>query len=232
MGYVGSSSSICSVAYFVATTSPVTDSLNQAPTDRLRQQEHKRRFSPGEGLSSREKQIVRNLRRHYEQEGHEALHQQQRLSTEQIEKQQWEAERQLRAEATITAAQTSTQMNAEFRRMAEKNEFNRIQRQEFAIQTEEANDGQRQIYAQEAGEEVWRRGNASCTWFTASRTVCTLRVWTLPLECPLLRHLNLIFKDSYAMPNWIEGDTSKSTMNSASLLQKGIAARSRIVSGV
>ena len=45
--------------------------------------------------------------------------------------QQWEAERQLRAAATILAAQASTQLNPEFRRMeydtsTEKDEFNRI----------------------------------------------------------------------------------------------------------
>ena len=48
------SSSTSAVTDCVATTMPVTDSLNQAPRDRLRQQEHKRRFSPGEGRSSRE----------------------------------------------------------------------------------------------------------------------------------------------------------------------------------
>ena len=62
--------------------------------------------------------------------------------------QQWEAQRQLRAEASKVAAQTSTQLNAEFRMM------------EYDIQAEEAIDAQRHVYAQEAGEEVRRPENA------------------------------------------------------------------------
>ena len=51
----------------------------------------------------------------------------------------------------------------EYDTSAEKDEFNRIQMQEFAIQAEEALDAPKHIYAQEAGEEVRRRKNASCT---------------------------------------------------------------------
>ena len=59
--------------------------------------------------------------------------------------QQLEAERERHAEATRIAPQTSTQLNAEFRMMeydtsAEKDEFNGIRMQEFAIQAEEAID--------------------------------------------------------------------------------------------
>ena len=53
--------------------------------------------------------------------------------------------RQLPAEASILAAQTSTQLNVrkvEYDTSAEKDEFNRIQMQEFAIQAEEAFDAQ------------------------------------------------------------------------------------------
>ena len=82
--------------------------------------------------------------------------------------QQWEAERQLHAEASTTAAQTSTQLNAEFRAVehdtsAEKDQLNRIQMQEFAIHAEEATDAQRQLCAQDAGEEIRRHDNASGT---------------------------------------------------------------------
>ena len=55
---IGSSSSTCLVTEYVAPTIPVTDSLNRAPRYWLRRQEHKRRFSEGEGWSSRERKIV------------------------------------------------------------------------------------------------------------------------------------------------------------------------------
>ena len=156
--------------------------------------------------------------------GHEAFQQQQRPEEEQLAQQQWEADRQLRAEATIIAAQTSSQLHAEFRMMeydtsTEKGEFNRIQMQEFAIQTEDAFDAQRPVYAQAGGEEVKRRKNASCTGVEKPRE----HIWNPLPRVRLLMQPNLIFKDSYAMPNWSAGITSRGTMNSgASLLQKGI----------
>ena len=69
----GSSSSTCSGKAFVASAIPVADSMSQAPRDRLRQQE---------SWSSREEQIVRNVRRYYKHKGHDALHQQQRSHEE------------------------------------------------------------------------------------------------------------------------------------------------------
>ena len=49
--------------------------------------------------------------------------------------QQWESEREFRAEASLIAVQNSTQLNAEFRMMeydisSEKDEFHRLQMQE------------------------------------------------------------------------------------------------------
>ena len=78
-------------------------------------------------------------RSYYTHEGHDALDQQQHPFEEQMAQQQWEAERQLCAEATIIATQSSAQLNAEFRMMehdtsAVVDEFNRIQMQELAIQ--------------------------------------------------------------------------------------------------
>ena len=72
---IGSSSTPCSETEFVATTIPVTDSMNQAPKERLWQRGHKRRFPPGEGCSSREANRSRSWTI---LQGHEALHQQQR----------------------------------------------------------------------------------------------------------------------------------------------------------
>ena len=82
--------------------------------------------------------------------------------------QHWKADQRLRAEATRLAAQTSTQMNAEFRAVeydasAEMDELNGIHMQEFAIKALEAVDAQKHIFAQEAGAEVRRRENASYT---------------------------------------------------------------------
>ena len=44
-----------------------------------------------------------------------------------------------------------------------RNEFNRIQMQDFAIQAEEATGAQKQIRAQEAWKEIGQRENAPCT---------------------------------------------------------------------
>ena len=142
---------------------------------------------------------------------------------------QWEAERQLPAEASIFAAQTSTQLNVrivEYDTSAEKDEFNRIQMQEFAIQAEEAFDAQRQIFAQEAGEEVRRRGNVSCTSVNYLYNKLNSQSLEFFIHGSALRQ-------SHAMPNWSAGITSKSTINSlASLLQKGIACKIANFSGV
>ena len=57
--------------------------------------------------------------------------------------------------------------------------------QEFAIQAEEVSGAQKQIYAQEAGGEVRRRENASCTLFNHrenklhSGPFCSLRFCTV-----------------------------------------------------
>ena len=61
----------------------------------------------------------------------------------------------------------------EYETSAEKDELNRIQMQEFAIQAEEALDAQRQLYIQDAGEEIRRPENASGT---ISRASCRIRV--------------------------------------------------------
>ena len=55
--------------------------------------------------------------RYYKQKNHEALHQQRSIPEEQLQQQQRDDQRNLSAEATIHAAQTSTQLNAEFRVM-------------------------------------------------------------------------------------------------------------------
>ena len=67
--------------------------------------------------SSKEEQIDRCIRRHYNHKGHDALHQQRSLHEEQSVQQQRDAQRNLRAEASIFAAETPTQLNAEFRVM-------------------------------------------------------------------------------------------------------------------
>ena len=52
------SSSTCSVTDYVATTILASDSTQLAPRNRLRQQDHKRRFSSGEGWNSRENRSI------------------------------------------------------------------------------------------------------------------------------------------------------------------------------
>ena len=102
---------------------------------------------------NRKTQIVRHVRRRDKQIGHEALHQQRSLHEEKLVQQQRDAQRNLRAEASMLAARTSTQLHAQFRVMghhtsAEQDEFHRNQMQEIAIQAVETTDAQRQLYFQ------------------------------------------------------------------------------------
>ena len=126
-----------SVTEVAARTIRGTDSLDPAPRDRLRQQGRGHRFSPREGWSSRQQQIVRKIRRHYKHKGHEASSYQQRsLHEEQLVYQQRDAQRNLRAELSMLAAQSSTQLNAgchmvEYDSSVEKDELHRIQMEEF-----------------------------------------------------------------------------------------------------
>ena len=77
----------------------------------------------------------------------------------------------------MLAAQTSTQLHAQFRVMghhtsAEQDEFCRNQMQEIAIQAVETTDAQRQLYFQEAGEEPRRNedGSGSLVNYLESRS--------------------------------------------------------------
>ena len=126
---------------------------------------------------NRKKQIVRHVRRRDKQIGHEALHQQRSLHEEKLVQQQRDAQRNLLAEASMLAAQTSTQLHAQFRVMghhtsAEQDEFYRNQMQEIAIQAVETTDAQRQLYFQEAGEEPRRNedGSGSLVNYLESRS--------------------------------------------------------------
>ena len=71
----------------------LTHWINQPPRDRLRKQDHGHKFLPREEWSSKEKHIVRHIRRHYKHEGHEALHQQRSPHEEQLVKQRRDAQR-------------------------------------------------------------------------------------------------------------------------------------------
>ena len=126
---------------------------------------------------NRKKQIVRHVRRRDMQIGHEALHQQRSLHEEKLVQQQWDAQRNFLAEASMLAAQTSTQLHSQFRVMghhtsAEQDEFYRNQMQEIAIQAVETTDAQRQLYCQEAGEEPRRNedGSGSLVNYLESRS--------------------------------------------------------------
>ena len=109
--------------------------------------------------------------------------------------QHWDAQRNLRAEASIFA-QISAQLNAEFRMLeydtsAEKDELNWIHMQEFAIQAEETVDAQRQLYIQEAGEEISTNEDASVPWSITSRAIWRIKVWSLQPKLPSTRRSNL-----------------------------------------
>ena len=90
-----------------ATTIPGTESVDLVPRDRLRQRDHGHRFSPREGWSLNEKHIARNIRRYYKQKSHEALHQQRTFHDEQLLQQQRDSQRNLLAEASMLASQSS-----------------------------------------------------------------------------------------------------------------------------
>ena len=86
----------------------------------------------------------------------------------------------------MLAAQTSTQLHAQFRVMehhtsTNQDEFCRNQMQEFAIHAEETIDAQRQLYFQEAGEEPRRNedGSGSLVNYLESRSQNqSLECWT------------------------------------------------------
>ena len=78
--------------------------------------------------------------------------------------QQWEAERQLRAEASKIAAHISEFLMLVYDTSADKDELHRIQMQEFAVEAEETIDAQGHLYIQEAGEEIRRHEDASGTF--------------------------------------------------------------------
>ena len=132
MSSTGSSSSTSSVTECVGNRIPESNPTQSAPRHRLWHQDHKRR------ISSRERQVAGDLRRYYNHKGHEALLQQEHPHEERMAQQQWEANQRLRVEATGLAAQTSTQMHAEFRAMeydacVEMDELKRIEMLESAI---------------------------------------------------------------------------------------------------
>ena len=154
------SSSSDSMTEVAATTIPSTESYDLAPRNGSRQREHG--LSPREGWGPTENQIVRNLPRCYKKKNHEALHQQRGFREEQLHQPQRDAQRNFRAEPSILAAQTSTQLISEFRAREhntypEKGEFHKIQMEKFAIQDEETIDAQRQLFVQEADEKLSRK---------------------------------------------------------------------------
>ena len=108
-----SSSSTCSVTALAASTIPVADSTSPAPIDRLRQQER--------GHSSlRDRDGAQDNNTSSEIFGDITGTRVTKLFissdayTRKLAQQQWESQRQLRAEASTTAPHTSTQF-AEFR---------------------------------------------------------------------------------------------------------------------
>ena len=160
---MGSSSFTCSMTDYVSTTISASDSTQHAPRNWSRHQVHKRRFSSGERWSSRERPVARDLRRYYKHKSPEALQQQERQHEKQMAQQQWEAEQRLRVEALRLAAQTSTQLNAEFRVM----EYDSSAEMEKRIRMQRVRQVKlrrplmlRNIFAHEAGEALRRRENA------------------------------------------------------------------------
>ena len=115
------------------------------------------------GMELNEKDQIFRQAQH---KSHEALHQQRSLHEKHLVQQRRDAQRNLRAEASMLAARTSMQLHAQFRVMGhhtstEQDEFCRKQMQEIAIQAEETTDAQRQLYFQEAGEEPRRNEDGS-----------------------------------------------------------------------
>ena len=144
--------------------------MDQALRDRLRQQDYGHRFSPREGWSSKQKEIVRYIRQRYKHKSHA-------LQQRSLHEDQRDAQRNLLAEASMLAAQTSTQLHAQFRVMehhtsTNQDGFYRNQMQEIAIQAVETTDAQRQLYFQEAGEEPRKNedGSGSLVNYLESRS--------------------------------------------------------------
>ena len=93
---------------------------------------------------------------------------------------------------------------------AEMDELNKIRMHEFA---------RRQLMLRNASSPT-KPGKSSddvkiirIPWLTNSRASCILRVWNLLPKVSISRQLQLIFIDSYAVPKWSAGATSKGVTN-------------------
>ena len=164
------SSSSGSLTGVAATTIPGTESVDLVPRDRLRQRDHGHRFSPREGWSLNEKQIARNIRRYYKQKSHEALHQQRSFSRRTVAAATKGFSKKSPCRSINAGISVFTQLIAEFQSIkrdtfAEKDEFKSIQMEKFAFQAEETIEAQRNLYNQEAGEELRRNEDASSRLF-------------------------------------------------------------------
>ena len=88
----------------------------------------------------------------------EALHQQRDVHEEQKQQQKRDHQRNLCAEASFLACQLSPPLNAEFgpdyNTPAEKDEFQKVQIEQLAKPAEEMMEFKRNLYIQEAGEEL------------------------------------------------------------------------------
>ena len=74
----------------------------------------------------------------------------------------------------------------EYDASAEKDEFYKIQMEQFTVQAEETIEAQRNLYLQEAGEEV-RRREESHGKLVKSRTNCRNSTWSLHLKIQLVK---------------------------------------------
>ena len=127
--------------------------MDQAPRDRLRQQDHGHRFSPREGWSSTEKQVSDMFHDATSRMVTKLFISSEAYTRKTLVQQQRDAQRNLRAEVSMLPAQTSTQLHAQFRVMehltsAEQDEFCRNQMQEIAIQAVETTDAERQLFSE------------------------------------------------------------------------------------
>ena len=106
---------------------------------------------------ARQNQIVKNLKRYFQNKNHETLHQQRDIHEEPTQQQQQHHQRNLRAEESLVASQSSMHENAEFQEeydaSAEKDEFHKVQMEQFAFQVEEKMEYKRSLY----GKELRRR---------------------------------------------------------------------------
>ena len=93
---------------------PASGSTVSAPRDRLRRTVQKRRFSSGDGWSARERERSREIS---DDSTRMKITKSFSLHEEHLAQQWWEAEQRLRVETARIAAQSSTQLNAEFRTM-------------------------------------------------------------------------------------------------------------------